>query len=334
MSSNKHKSINHIQYTTPKSYKQSSSHHHSQSHKRKNNAASSHEPPSTPPPTDSEEGSQATHPSPSSKRIKTETSPSPDNLTPSKTPAIDSTYNTIIFIYVSSPSNQKFGIHKGLLCKASPLFQSALTAGVSTPDLQLFLSPPTLDDQVSPEPSSPALYLPSTPVETFTRFNHFLYSGTLTLDNESVRDLSWADVIEIYLFATKFAIAGLQNACIDVTITKQSTIPLNLPNAENMNRLWRPDTGAALLRQLFLKLYAQKADLGLVMGGTGCFHRDFMRGLVVELYSMKQRSTVGVDIKGGKKREGKDLHAGGGMDFWKVRKRWYVSCENDPVVVE
>ncbi|KAL9126678.1 MAG: hypothetical protein Q9217_004307 [Psora testacea] len=256
---------------------------HSRSHKRKQDAPSNTAPPPTPPPTDTD----AMTPGSPRKRVKIEALESPTGSQERKSPAVD----------------QVFGIHKGLLCKVSSIFQEVLTEGKSTNDLL-----------VEPDSEQMALHLPEEDVAVFTRFNRWLYSSELTLEDETVKDLSWADLICIYLFATKMKVTRLQNKCIDVTIAKQLAGNV-LPNADIMNRLWRPDTNAAPLRQLFLQLYARKGDLAKLMALPGNFHAGFMKGLVTELYAMKEGAME--EVK-----------------FWKVRKSYYVNDESNPLVVE
>lgn len=83
-----------------------------------------------------------------------------------------------------------------------------------------------------------------------------------------------------------------------------------------MNRLWKGDVHAAQLRQLFLHLYASKADLETVMAQTGTFHGRFLSGLVSTLYRMKLA----------KWNEEKD--------FWKMREKYYVHGEGNPLLVD
>ena len=182
---------------------------------------------------------------------------------------------------------------------------AALTSGISTEDIII--------DQ---DPKRDALFLPNEDVSVFTRFNRWLYSSEVTLEEETIKDLTWADLISIYLFATKMKVTRLQNKCIDTTIAKLTTDNNVLPNAENMNRLWKQDTNAAPLRQLFLQLYARKGDLANMMAQPGNFHAGFMKGLVAELYTIKE---------GKGERE---------VRFWKKRKSYYVNDEENPLVVD
>ena len=218
------------------------------------------------------------------------------------------TYDTIVKVFIGSEALREFGIHKGLLCKASSLFRTALFEGESD----------TTDIIVDPDQQ--ALLLPNEDVSVFTRVNRWLFTESFLLEGETIQDLTWTDLISIYLFATKMKITRLQNRCIDVTILKSSTPSSVFPNVDNMNRLWRLDTNASQLRRLFIELYASKADLNKAMALPGNFHPGFMKGLVLELYALNSA-----------KKEGKAYKV---IKFWKKREGYYVSDETNPVVVE
>ncbi|KAL9100810.1 MAG: hypothetical protein Q9163_003858 [Psora crenata] len=343
MTATKTKATGHSQSDTPKVPKTTASRPHSHSNRRKHKAKSTIELPSTPSPTDSNAGTPNTEASPH-KRVKLEAFESQNE---DRSPAVESTYNTIIFVYINSASGQDFGIHKGLLCKASPIFKAALTEGHTTTD-DLIIIYPGPEPETEPERNAIFLLLPNEDVSVFTRFNRWLYSKELTLEGETLADLSWADLISLYLFATKMKVTHLQNKCIDSTILKYfghhrhhpphhspASCPPFLPNADTMNRLWRQDTNAAPLRQLFLHLYAREADLATAMALPGSFHAGFMKGLVTELYAIKE----GAGAAGGgdghimKRKNKKEKKTEAEAVFWKKRTHYYVNDESNPLVL-
>lgn len=195
-------------------------------------------------------------------------------------------------------------MHKGLLCKASSVFETALTT---------LPADNTSHEGIIHDVDSKWYLIPKEDPATFQRFNVWLYAGKITLEGETVEDLTWSNLISLYLFATKRRIPRLQNKCIDATLERQQA-GLPLPADKNVNRLWKRDVSAMPLRNLFLQLFARKCNLESAIGQNPGYDTRFLQGLIVTMYQMRQ---LGVDE----------------VDFWKIRESYYVNDEENPVVL-
>ena len=105
------------------------------------------------------------------------------------------------FVHVKVGANtQDFGIHKGLLCEASSYFKGALSH-----DFQ--------------EARENIVYLREDAVETFQRFQLWLYTGHILDSDESVELLSPRPLIDLYIWADLRGIPKLQDLVSDLLQT-------------------------------------------------------------------------------------------------------------------
>ena len=201
-----------------------------------------------------------------------------------------------------------YGIHEGVLRKCSPQFGSILTSTTDTETPNLTYKPATT-----------LLTLPNDDSNTYIRFQRYLYSDSLLLDNEDFSSLPWTTLLDVYLFGIKFSIVTLQNKCIDTAINKNKA-DNKLPNADGLTKLWRTEAKAKPMRSLLLELYARKCDLKAAMAAPGGrWPMPFMKALVGEMY------TVGKE-----KEEGKEER----VRWWGRRREWYVSDQANPFAVD
>jgi len=97
---------------------------------------------------------------------------------------------------------KSFSIHKNLLCNAAPYFKAALDGGFA-------------------ESKSQVLELPEDDVKVFERFILWLYTSELLQENETIKDVSWDVLVELYIFGEARGISGFQNEVVDTFIDKQ-----------------------------------------------------------------------------------------------------------------
>ncbi len=223
-----------------------------------------------------------------------------------------SDYDSITFVYIG-PEVKSFGIHKGLLLKASTFFRGIFSgeykpeAGAKSEDAVEIMS---YDD------GSKAITLLNEDPSIFKRFNDWLYTEKVTTRAETARDLVWNVIVDTYIFAVRRGIPRLQNSCIDVAIRKIEAGGL-FPSQAIINPLWKVTGAVWPLRRLFLQLFAVKCSLKTALANNQGYCQRFLHDLVIILYEMK--------------RNGKN---GGEVDFWKVRTMWYVNKEDNPVAVD
>ena len=146
----------------------------------------------------------------------------------------------------------------------------------------------------------------------FQHFNEWVYTQKLFPETESV---PWSTVFDVYTFAERRGVPKLQNACIDVVIRKADDGGL-FPCQNILNPLWKTTGKVSQLRLLLLELYAAKCDLKTSLVRNGGYHHRFLHDLVIILYEMKEG----------------DLEQD--PDFWKRRRKYYVSTPENPVALD
>lgn len=213
-------------------------------------------------------------------------------------------YNHIVHVYVENGDMpEEFSVHHGRLAQTSPGLK-AILAGTKS------------EEGVILDPDNGSLLMIDVGAETFRRFVHWLYDHKMMMEGETVKDITWDIMIDLYLFATKRGISKLQNHCIDAAILKQKKGKI-LPNQHTMNKLWVGNTNVAQMRQLFLHLYARECDLEIAIAKNGGFHHRFLQGLVTTFYSMKKEGSTNKVV-----------------DFWVQRQKYYVYGDDNPVMLD
>lgn len=223
-----------------------------------------------------------------------------------------SDYDDIVFVYVGDDL-KSFGIHKGLLVKASTFFKAALSTSFE-PENNVKSEDSV---EVMPYEDRPnAISLVKEDVAVFKRFKDWLYTDKIITRTETAKDLLWSIIIDIYVFAVRRGIPRLQNSCIDVAIQKVNEGGL-FPTQAIINALWKTTGPVWPLRRLFLQLFAAKCSLKTALANNQGYCQRFLHDLVIILYEMKRDEKNGTEV-----------------DFWKARHMWHVNMAENPVDID
>ena len=216
-------------------------------------------------------------------------------------------YDDIIFLKVG-PSQTRFGIHRGLLTKASGFFRDVLMPNLNKATAKNVM--------VTHEGDSTIILLVDKNADTVARVNHWFYSGKMLKPDESWADVKWEHLISVYLFSVEMRIARLHNKCIDAAIVKTKDGGL-FPSQTTINALYRLDAQTWPLRKLFIKLFAVRCDLRSAMLQNSSYHQSFLNWLIIELYQMQEDDVRGKDV-----------------NVWKTREEYYVHGSDNPISVD
>ena len=152
--------------------------------------------------------------------------------------------------------------------------------------------------------------------DVFRRFVSWLYSQTIILESEVYKDLPWDVIIDVYSFAARSSIRGLQNTCVDTIIKKRRNGGL-FPGQADLNKLWKLTGSIFRLRRLLLDLFATQCNLANAIANNGSYHLKFLQGLVLTMYRMKLEKTIYEEV-----------------DFWQKRQDYYVVDSDNPIVLD
>ena len=152
--------------------------------------------------------------------------------------------------------------------------------------------------------------------DVFSRFVSWLYSETIILESEAYKDLPWDVIIDVYSFAARSSIRGLQNTCVDSIIKKRQNGGL-FPGQGDLNKLWKLAGNVFRLRRLMLDLFATQCNLTSAIANNGSYHPKFLQGLVLTMYNMRQEETIYKKV-----------------DFWQKRQNYYVDDGDNPIVLD
>ena len=193
-----------------------------------------------------------------------------------------------------------FGMHRGLLRRASKFFQAELAPSETT-ESGVFTQVVVIKDE-NPE--------------IFRRFKDWLYSKRIISGSETYKALAWSELIAMYTFGDRKGISRLQNSCVDAIIRKRDEGGL-FPGQADVNTLWRASGQVSRLRRLLLDMFAAECNLKNALATNKVYHPGFLQGLVQTLYDMKEKQTI-YD----------------GVDFWNKRRNYYVDDNDNPIVID
>ena len=149
--------------------------------------------------------------------------------------------------------------------------------------------------------------------DVVTRFIHWVYTKKIVKEGEAIKEVPWALIVDVYIFGEAKGIPGLQNACIDMAILKEESSKI-VPGPAVVARLWQRSYSKSPLRWLLLHLFARNSDLAVLIPANKPYPPDFLQGLVLMLYQMKEDGTAEKDV-----------------DLWKDRSRYYMRGETNPI---
>ena len=215
-------------------------------------------------------------------------------------------FGNIVFVFVG-PSQAKFGIHEGLLQRASSLFKAAIVGG-PIPESDI--------ESSCQEDGAKALWLRNEDPVIFKRLNDWLYTGRVTTTGEKCKDLSWSLLIDIYIFGERRNIPAFQNTCVNTVIQKCND-GAPFPGQATVNTLWNNQGDVWPLQRLILHLFAAKCDLKAALMKNSGYPQRFLHDLVIILYESKVKPETDV-----------------GDDFWAIRKNYHVHKSENPITID
>ena len=176
-----------------------------------------------------------------------------------------------------------FGIHKSKLLKESIVFRELL----ESTQVHSIASD---DGTVTAENGIRTVHLPNEDPSAFKCFYTYLYEQhSLVSGNESITDITWSGLFDVWLFGLKFKIPGLQNAVVDATIEKHRE-DKTLPGPVDINRLYKKNVKAASFRELFIDLFTSSCDLEVKIHKPGSYNTQFLVALISTLYRNQVKS--------------------------------------------
>ena len=125
-----------------------------------------------------------------------------------------------------------FMMHKDLLCKQSMAFNTLLK---------------------KPRPLGNNLLVLDHSVVTVHYFNEWLYTGTIKAQD-------WQSLLDVYIFAEKYAILNLQDKVVNKMIQQTYSGDVKSPSCTLISSKWSELAADSPLRNLLVKTYADYGD--------------------------------------------------------------------------
>lgn len=142
-------------------------------------------------------------------------------------------------VQVKVGPEKTFIIHKGLLCNSAAYFKAAFEGGFK-------------------ESQSQVLELPEDDPVMFSHFELWLYSGNILESHETVKDISWKVLTDLYFFREAREIPSLQNEAIDICICKN--IASRVTPTLQIKRVYENTPENSPLRRLFVDWMTYQSD--------------------------------------------------------------------------
>lgn len=142
-------------------------------------------------------------------------------------------------VQVKVGPEKTFIIHKGLLCNSAAYFKAAFEGGFK-------------------ESQSQVLELPEDDPVMFSHFELWLYSGNILESHETVKDISWKVLTDLYFFGEAREIPSLQNEAIDICICKN--IASRVTPTLQIKRVYENTPENSPLRRLFVDWMTYQSD--------------------------------------------------------------------------
>lgn len=167
------------------------------------------------------------------------------------------------------PDKKAFTIHKSVLCNAASYFKVALEGNFIEAQNQI-------------------LELPEDDPAVFERFQLWLYTDRVLEKTETIKDIPYSELVDLYLFSDIRSIATLQNAIIDHIIDKES-LEHNCPPIESTTRIYQTLPPGNSLRRLCVDMAAGFGNVDKLFTPKtyGTYHPDYVMDVAVALYHMK-----------------------------------------------
>ena len=177
-------------------------------------------------------------------------------------------------------------MHKKLLCDTSGFFRAALNGNFQ-------------------ESQNQAIEMPEDDAEVFCYFQYWAYTGAIEQKPRNRLEIPWRILAGVYIFAEARCIPALQNAAIDVLISKHQAFP-RAP-IEEYGYIYENTAEKSPVRKFLAEWAAHRGCLS-----KDWFHDrtlypiDFTIDLCLALYDRIQS------------------RPNSAVDFWEVRSRYHV----------
>jgi len=195
---------------------------------------------------------------------------------------------------IVGPEKKVFKMHRGLLCSVSPYFKTALEGDFK-------------------EAQEQKIELTEDDCEAMEYFQFWLYTQSILDKEETVSDIEWRILMELYVFGETRLITTLQNQVLDLIIRKVAK-GKNLPEHKIMYDIFEKTCPGSSLRNYIVEASARIGNLAVwkwdFVDGEEIAQRDFLKELVVEMY--KERTNKGE------------------RDFWMNRCSYHIHAEGEP----
>ncbi|MCJ1404985.1 hypothetical protein MMC11_008211, partial [Xylographa trunciseda] len=195
---------------------------------------------------------------------------------------------------IVGPEKKTFKMHEGLLCSISPFFKAALEGDFK-------------------EAQEHTIELIDDDPEIMEYFQLWLYTQSILDHEETVSDIEWGVLLELYVLREIRLISTLQNQVIDLMIRKLAKAN-ELPGLDMMCGSFARTFPKSSLRKFLIEASARVGTLDEwswdFTEGNEVAQRDYLNDLVLELYN---------------DRENKQRR-----DFWKIRCTYHTHAEGEP----
>ena len=146
--------------------------------------------------------------------------------------------------------------------------------------------------------------------EVFKRLNEWLYTGEVLYNDETYENLSFAPLLDLYVFAERMLIPRLQMTYIDALISKDKESP-NYPPRLPVQHTWDHTFVSSPMRRVLVDLHVRSGDMRGVLASDEdieLFSKSFLAAIVVAYYDAKGDGSIRVYF-----------------DFWKERSRYHTN---------
>ena len=237
----------------------------------------------------------------------------------------------IVHIKVGTPK-EDLPVYRGKLCHVSPFFRGIYEYNVK-PEA-------STECKVITGKNFKHVSFPSDDPAVFRRFRHWLYEKTILMGSETQKSVLWDVLFDLYLFALRCDIPGLQRPVVDMSIEKFKA-NANLPRPEHINGLYRNNVQgpqARGFRTLFVDMFVTGGRNLEGLANVNQYNTQFLCSLVKNLARLKTAAESDLkDLKPKKgKKSAKDVEepVEEAAAFGKNAEKYYYRGESDPVVLD
>ncbi|KAL9609030.1 MAG: hypothetical protein Q9167_006172 [Letrouitia subvulpina] len=212
-------------------------------------------------------------------------------------------FSSKVVTITTGPARTPFKVHEGLLLKHSEHFLDLVVGGRAQAQLPR------------------RIHLRKVTPQAFRLVNFWLYTGVLTDDDDievataNPKELpgpSWNELVEVYIFAERKSMPGLQDACIELfirRIVKSTEFP-----QEIISQVWQNTSEGSMMQRLIVDVLTRDFPIsGWIKHAKrlGGVDRGFLMDLIIMYSAIRFRSEPEV------------------VNFWEERAAYMVSIDEE-----